>query len=92
MTIRCVDIHIAELERSDNLEQVPRAKKASWKTLSLLLYRLILLLIWTILAFPGTILNGPMFIIASIISRRKAKGANEETKVDVLSNLVLVTS
>lgn len=33
-----------------------------------------LLLIWTILALPGTILNGPVFILASIISRKKAKG------------------
>ena len=54
--------------------KVPRAQKASWKTLSLLTYRIGLLLVWTILALPGTILNGPMFILASLISRRKAKG------------------
>ena len=54
--------------------QVPRAKKASWKTLGLLLYRIGLLTVWAILALPGTILNGPMFILASVLSRRKAKG------------------
>lgn len=54
--------------------KVPRAQKASWKTLSLLAYRIGLLLIWTVLALPGTILNGPMFILASLISRKKAKG------------------
>lgn len=54
--------------------KVPRAQKASWKTLSLLLYRLLILLIWTSLSLPGVILNGPMFVLASIISRQKAKG------------------
>lgn len=38
------------------------------------MYRLCLLIAWTILALPGTILNGPMFILASILSRKKAKG------------------
>lgn len=71
--------------------QVPRAKKASWKTFSLLLYRLILLLIWTILALPGTILNGPMFIIASVISRRKAKEALAASVVKVAGRDVLAT-
>ncbi|KAL4067595.1 hypothetical protein V8B97DRAFT_2092053 [Scleroderma yunnanense] len=71
--------------------QVPRAKKASWKTLGLLLYRLILLFIWTILALPGTILNGPMFIIASVISRRKAKEALAASVVKVAGRDVLAT-
>lgn len=31
--------------------------------------------IWSTLALPGVILNGPIFILASIISRKKAKGA-----------------
>ncbi len=35
---------------------------------------MILLAIWAILALPGTILNAPMFITASILSRKKAKG------------------
>ncbi|KAF5365754.1 hypothetical protein D9758_003306 [Tetrapyrgos nigripes] len=37
--------------------QVPRAQKASWQTLGLLTYRVGLLIVWTILALPGTILN-----------------------------------
>ncbi|KAG6850236.1 hypothetical protein H0H93_016083 [Arthromyces matolae] len=48
--------------------QVPRAQKAGWKTLGLLVYRLGLLVIWTILALPGTILNGPIKPKASLIS------------------------
>ena len=54
--------------------QVPRAQKASWKTAGLLTYRIGLLIVWTILALPGTVLNSPMFILASIMSRKKAKG------------------
>ena len=54
--------------------QVPRAEKASWKTLGLLGYRLLLLLVWTVLALPGTVLNGPVFIIASYMSRKKQRG------------------
>lgn len=53
--------------------QVPRAEKASWKTLGLLGYRLLLLLVWSILALPGTILNAPIFIVASIMSRKKQR-------------------
>lgn len=40
-----------------------------------MLYRVFLLTIWSTLALPGVILNGPIFILASIISRKKAKGA-----------------
>ncbi|KAI6160386.1 hypothetical protein EDD17DRAFT_1602827 [Pisolithus thermaeus] len=54
--------------------QVPQAKKATWKTLSLLLYRSLLLLIWGVLALPGTVLNGPVIVLVSVISRRKAQG------------------
>lgn len=54
--------------------QVPRAKPASWRTLGLLGYRLGLLIIWSILALPGVVLNAPIFILASIISRKKQKG------------------
>lgn len=71
--------------------QVPRAKKASWKTLSLLLYRLVLLLIWAVLALPGTILNGPVIILASVISRRKAREALAASVVKVAGRDVLAT-
>ncbi|KAG2111508.1 uncharacterized protein F5147DRAFT_744689 [Suillus discolor] len=71
--------------------QVPRAQKASWKTLGLLVYRLVLLIIWTSLALPGVILNGPMFILASIISRQKAKEALAASVVKVAGRDVLAT-
>lgn len=54
--------------------KVPRAKQASWKTLGLLGYRLGLLIFWSILTLPGVILNGPIFILASVLSKKKAKG------------------
>ncbi|KAF8350734.1 hypothetical protein F5887DRAFT_876538 [Amanita rubescens] len=71
--------------------QVPKAQKASWKTLGLLSYRLALLTVWTLLALPGTILNGPMFIMASIISRKKAKEALAASRVKIAGRDVLAT-
>ncbi|KAL0946932.1 hypothetical protein HGRIS_013092 [Hohenbuehelia grisea] len=71
--------------------QVPRAKPAGWKTFGLLTYRLTLLIIWTLLALPGTLLNGPMFILASVISRRKAKEALAASVVKVAGRDVLAT-
>ncbi|OBZ75539.1 hypothetical protein A0H81_04406 [Grifola frondosa] len=71
--------------------QVPRAQKAEWKTLGLLTYRLLLLMVWTVLALPGVILNGPIFLLASIISRRKAKEALEASVVKVAGRDVLAT-
>lgn len=53
--------------------QVPQARRAIWKTLGLLLYRTMLLFVWSIFALPGVILNGPIFLVAKIISKRKAK-------------------
>ena len=54
--------------------QVPGARKASWKTFGLLCYRSLLLTVWTVFALPGVILNGPIFLTASIMSKKKAKG------------------
>ncbi|KAG6897805.1 hypothetical protein C0992_010881 [Termitomyces sp. T32_za158] len=71
--------------------QVPRAQKAGWKTLGLLTYRIGLLMVWTILALPGTILNGPMFILASLISRKKAKEALAASVVKIAGRDVLAT-
>ena len=53
---------------------MPRAQRASWQTLSLLLYRVGLLTVWSTFALPGVILNGPIFLMASILSKKKAKG------------------
>lgn len=61
--------------------QVPKAQKAGWKTFGLLSYRLILLTVWAGLALPGVILNGPIFVTASIISRNKAKGGQLRSQI-----------
>jgi hypothetical protein len=45
-----------------------------WKTLGLLLYRIGVLLVWSVFALPGVILNAPIFITAKIMSKKKAKG------------------
>ncbi|KAL9715121.1 Glycerol-3-phosphate/dihydroxyacetone phosphate acyltransferase [Leucoagaricus gongylophorus] len=71
--------------------QVPRAEKASWKTLGLLTYRMILLTAWTLLALPGTVLNAPMFVVASIISRKKAKEALATSVVKIAGRDVLAS-
>ncbi|KAL0571687.1 hypothetical protein V5O48_010274 [Marasmius crinis-equi] len=71
--------------------QVPRAQKASWKTLGLLTYRVGLLAVWAVLALPGTILNGPMFILASVLSRKKAKEALAKSTVKIAGKDVLAT-
>jgi len=71
--------------------QVPHAQRASWKTLGLLLYRLGLLFVWTMLALPGVILNGPIFLAASIMSRKKAKEALAASTVKIAARDVVAT-
>ncbi|CAK5277709.1 unnamed protein product, partial [Mycena citricolor] len=71
--------------------QVPRAQRALWKTLGLLLYRICLLLVWTTFALPGAILNAPIFILATSISRRKAKEALAASQVKIAGRDVLAT-
>jgi hypothetical protein len=60
---------------SMTLDQVPRAQKASWKTFGLLLYHIGLLLVWTVFSLPGVVLHAPIFVTASVVSKRKAKGS-----------------
>ncbi|KAK7014890.1 hypothetical protein R3P38DRAFT_2998217 [Favolaschia claudopus] len=71
--------------------QVPRAQKARWKTLGLLTYRVSLLTVWTAFAIPGTALNAPVFLLAAIISRRKAKEALAASTVKIAGRDVLAT-
>ncbi|KIJ44372.1 hypothetical protein M422DRAFT_252379 [Sphaerobolus stellatus SS14] len=71
--------------------QVPRAKRAGWKTLGLVTYRILLLSAWTVLALPGVVLNGPVFLLASIISRKKAKEALAASTVKIAGRDVLAT-
>jgi glycerol-3-phosphate O-acyltransferase/dihydroxyacetone phosphate acyltransferase len=55
--------------------QVPRAQRASWKLFGLLMYRFMLLVLWTVFALPGVVINAPIFITAKVMSRKKAKGS-----------------
>lgn len=71
--------------------QVSQARRAYWKTLGLLLYRTILLVIWSVFALPGVILNGPIFLLATIISKQKAKEALAASNVKVAGRDVLAT-
>ncbi|KAJ7621431.1 hypothetical protein FB45DRAFT_1093303 [Roridomyces roridus] len=71
--------------------QVPRAQRATWKVLALLTYRIGLLAVWTTFAFPGVVLNSPIFILASIISRKKAKEALAASRVKIAARDVLAT-
>lgn len=60
--------------RADLAMQIEQVKRPLWRSMILLLYRFGLFSAWGILALPGVILNGPIFIAAGIISRQKAKG------------------
>ncbi|CCL99136.1 uncharacterized protein FIBRA_01151 [Fibroporia radiculosa] len=71
--------------------QVSRAEKASWQTLGLLLYRFSLLMMWATLALPGVILNAPIFLSASIMSRQKAREALAASTVKIAGRDVLAT-
>ncbi|CAE6522135.1 unnamed protein product [Rhizoctonia solani] len=71
--------------------QVPNARRATWKTLGLLVYRVGLLAVWTAFSLPGMILNGPIFILASILSRKKAKEALAASTVKVAGRDVIAS-
>ncbi|KAI0704342.1 hypothetical protein BC835DRAFT_1403961 [Cytidiella melzeri] len=71
--------------------QVPGARKGSWKTFGLLCYRLLLLTVWTVFALPGVILSGPIFLTASIMSKKKAKEALAASNVKIKGRDVLAT-
>ncbi|KAH9934780.1 uncharacterized protein B0H18DRAFT_978214 [Fomitopsis serialis] len=71
--------------------QVPRAQKASWHTLGLLIYRLGLLEFWSVLALPGVILNAPIFLAASAMSRKKAREALAGSVVKISGRDVMAT-
>ncbi|KAL9933544.1 hypothetical protein V8E36_007720 [Tilletia maclaganii] len=71
--------------------QVERAHRAGWRSLGLLLYRTGLLFIWSSLALPGVVLNAPIFILAKIISRHKAKEALAASQVKIQGRDVLAT-
>ncbi|SRR6266702_167902 len=85
-TIRCVSV--GELRPGEEIHgsirlKVTRAKRASWKALGLLLYRVGLLSVWSTFALPGVILNGPIFLTASILSKKKAKGTRVSLRISL---------
>ncbi|KAI0091747.1 glycerol-3-phosphate O-acyltransferase [Irpex rosettiformis] len=80
----CIDLGLRD-------HQVPGARKGSWKTLGLLCYRLLLLTVWSVFALPGVILSGPIFLTASIVSKKKAKEALAASNVKIAGRDVLAT-
>ncbi|KAK8865983.1 hypothetical protein IAR55_001133 [Kwoniella newhampshirensis] len=71
--------------------QVERASNRSVKSLVLLVYRFGLLLWWSMLALPGAILHAPVFILAKVISIKKAKQALAASTVKIQGRDVLAT-
>lgn len=71
--------------------QVEAARRPVWKSLLILLWRTGLISAWTIMALPGIILNAPIFIAASTISRKKAKEAVAASTVKLQGRDVLAT-
>ncbi|KAG0141415.1 hypothetical protein CROQUDRAFT_292770 [Cronartium quercuum f. sp. fusiforme G11] len=71
--------------------QVDKVNKLWWKSLLLLFFRAGLVTGWGVLALPGVVLNAPMFICASIVSRKKAKEALAASTVKIAGRDVLAT-
>ncbi|KAI8991181.1 hypothetical protein BDF20DRAFT_843170 [Mycotypha africana] len=71
--------------------QVPEINLRGMRTFCLLWYRIGLLLVWGLLAFPGAILNLPIVITAKVISTRKAKEALASSSVKIRGRDVLAT-
>ncbi|KAJ8651892.1 hypothetical protein O0I10_012537 [Lichtheimia ornata] len=71
--------------------QVPDINLRGWRTFFLLLYRVLILFVWGLLAFPGGILNIPILVVAKVISMKKAKEALAASTVKVKGRDVLAT-
>ncbi|KZT68482.1 glycerol-3-phosphate O-acyltransferase [Daedalea quercina L-15889] len=71
--------------------QIRRAKRVRWKTIALLVYRLGLLIFWSMLALPGVVLNSPILVAASLISRKRAKEALIGSTVKIAAKDVIAT-
>lgn len=71
--------------------QIEAVARPWWRSFALLCYRLGLVSAWGVLALPGVILNSPIFIAASIISRKKAKEALKASTVKIKGKDVLAT-
>ncbi|KAI8889959.1 hypothetical protein K501DRAFT_237572 [Backusella circina FSU 941] len=71
--------------------QVPEINLREWWTFFLLCYRVGVLLVWGLLAFPGAILNLPIVITAKVLSAKKAKEALANSSVKIRGRDVLAT-
>ncbi|KAM3578530.1 hypothetical protein VKS41_008916 [Umbelopsis sp. WA50703] len=71
--------------------QVPKTDLRRRETFALLSYRLMILTVWGLLAFPGAILNLPIAVVAKYISTRKAKEALAGSSVKLAGRDVLAT-
>ncbi|KAJ3359611.1 hypothetical protein GGF32_009167 [Allomyces javanicus] len=71
--------------------QVERTAIGGMRALGLLMYRLALLTLMGLVALPGTILNAPIAVAASRISKRKAKEALAASTVKIEGRDVLAT-
>lgn len=66
-------------------------ENAKFRNLGVLLYRIIKLFVFVILALPGAILFSPVFIIAKRISSQKKKAALANSVVKIQANDVVAT-
>ncbi|CAG8537386.1 2140_t:CDS:10 [Funneliformis mosseae] len=71
--------------------QVHRTALGGIRAFTLLIYRLLVLIIWAIIGFPGFILNIPLITITRVISAKKAKEALKSSTVKVAGRDVLAT-
>ncbi|RCH96055.1 hypothetical protein CU097_009131 [Rhizopus azygosporus] len=71
--------------------QVPEITIRKWRTFFLLCYRIMILTVWGLLSFPGSILNLPIVTTAKLISMKKAKEALASSSVKVRARDVLAT-
>ncbi|KAK1926771.1 hypothetical protein DB88DRAFT_180717 [Papiliotrema laurentii] len=71
--------------------QVERASNRSVKSALLLIYRTGLLLWWGLLSLPGVTTHAPVFILAKVISHKKAKEALAASTVKIQGRDVLAT-
>ncbi|CUS22938.1 LAQU0S07e03598g1_1 [Lachancea quebecensis] len=71
--------------------QVESAKINFTKNLGLLIFRSLRLLVSLILALPGIIMFSPVFIVAKIISKNKARQALAASTVKIKANDVIAT-
>ncbi|CAG8588080.1 11976_t:CDS:2 [Dentiscutata erythropus] len=71
--------------------QVQKSTCGGFRALFLLLHRIFLLILWSILGFPGMILGFPIMVIARFISSKKAKEAVKSSTIKVAGRDVLAT-